>query len=158
MPGRRRRRNPNGQTLLELVGATTIITIALVPALRMMRDSLRVSRETETANLMSTLSASRLEEYLLLSAGQWGAIPPGNSWNTTNNTGNYSADGYPNLKFRVLRTDAAPAGIAARLLSITATVWNDLDGDNALDASEPRSVFATKLARNVAYSYEAAGT
>lgn len=146
-----------GQSLLELVAATTIIAITLVPALRMMRDSLRVGRETETSNLMATLAASRLEEYLLLSAGQWGAIPPGNFWNTTTVSGNYAAEGYPNLKFSVVRTDSAPEGIPARLLSITATVWNDADNDNALDAGESRSTFASKLARNVAYTYEAAG-
>ena len=158
MLGPCRRANRGGQSLLELVAATTIIAIALVPALRMMRDSLRIGRETETANLMATLSASRLEEYLLLSAGQWGDIPVGNNWNTTTVSGNYSADGYPNLKFTVVRTDAAPSGIAAQLLSITATVWNDLDNDNVLDAGEPRSVFATKLSRNVAYTNEADGT
>lgn len=152
-----RRSSRSGQSLLELVAATTIIAITLVPALRMMRDSLRVGRETETSNLMATLAASRLEEYLLLSAGQWGSIPQGNSWNTTTDTGNYAAEGYPNLKFSVVRTDSAPEGIASRLLSITATVWNDLDNDNVWDAGESRSTFASKLARNVAYSNEAAG-
>ncbi len=158
MPRMRRRFGRSGQTLLELVGATTIIAITLVPALRIMRDSLRVGRETETANLMATLATGRLEEFLLLSAGQWGAIPAGNSWNTTTNAGSYAADGYPNLKFSVVRTDNAPEGISTRLLSITTTVWNDLDNDNAWDVGEPRSVFASKLARNVAYSNEAAGT
>lgn len=155
MLGRRKRANRAGLSLMELVAATTIIAIALVPALRMMRDSLRIGRETETANLLATLSASRLEEYLLLSAVQWGAIPPGSNWNTTTVAGNYTADGYPNLKFSVVRSDVAPAGIPAQLLSITATVWNDLDNDNVLDTGEPRSVFATKLARNVAYTNEA---
>lgn len=158
MSGRCKRAARSGQTLLELVAATTIIAIALVPALRMMRDSLRIGRETETANLLATLAASRLEEYLLLSAGQWGDIPAGNNWNTTTVSGNYTADGYPNLKFSVDRTDVAPSGIPATLLSITATVWNDLDNDNVLDAGEPRSVFATKIARNVAYTNEADGT
>jgi hypothetical protein len=147
----------SGQTLLELIAATTIFAIALVPALRMIRDTLRVGRETETANLLATLATSRLEEYLLLSAGQFGALPVGGNWNTTTVSGNYAADGYPNLKFSVVRTDSAPTGIPASLLSITATVWNDLDSDNVWDTGEPRSVYATKLARNVAYSNEAAG-
>lgn len=158
MSNRRHLSRHRGQTLLELVGASTIIAITLVPALRMMRDSLRIGRETETANLMATFASSKLEEYLLLSAGQWGAIPAGNSWNTTTNSGNHTAEGYPSLKFSIVRTDNAPAGIPTSLLCITATVWNDLDGDNVWDAGEPRSIFASKLARNVAYTNEAAGT
>ena len=148
----------SGQTLLELIGATTIIAIALVPALRIMRDAMRVGRQTETSNLMATLAAGRLEEFLLLSASEWGAIPQGNPWTSTTTAGDYAADGYPNLRFAVVRTDNPPEGISSRLLSITATVWNDLDNDNTWDAGEPRSVFASKLARNVAYSNEAAGT
>jgi hypothetical protein len=144
--------------LLELVVATTIIATTLVPALRIMRDALRLGRQTETSNLMATLAASRLEEYLLLSAGEWGAIPTGNPWNTSTDSGNYAAEGYPNLKFLVTRTDSAPEGISARLLSITAMVWDDVDNDDAWDAGELRSVFASKLARNVAYTHEAAGT
>jgi hypothetical protein len=157
MPQTHRRIVRGGQSLLELIGATTIIALALVPALRVMRDALRAGQDTETANLMATLAAGRLEQFLLLSAGEWGSIPAGNPWTTTTNTGNYAAEGYPNLKFSVVRTDKAPAGIASRLLSITATVWNDLDNDNVLDAGEPRSVFASKLARIVAYTNEAAG-
>jgi hypothetical protein len=157
MPRLRQRILRKGQSLLELVAATTILAVTIVPALRMIRDSLRVGRETETSNLMATLAASRLEEYLLLSAGEWSAIPQGGAWNTTTDSGSYAADGYPNLKFTVLRTDAAPEGISGSLLSVTATVWNDVDNDGALDAGESRSVFASKLARNVAYSHEAAG-
>jgi type II secretory pathway pseudopilin PulG len=158
MPEKKKRARPSGQTLLELVAATTIITITLVPALRMMRDSLRLGRETETSNLLATLASSQLEQYLLLSAGQWGSVPTGGNWNTTTNSGSFTAQGYPNLKFTVVRTDSAPAGVPARLLSITATVWNDSDSDNVWDSGESRSVFASKLARNVAYSNEATGS
>lgn len=148
----------SGQTLLELVAATTIIAITLVPALRMMRDAIRIGRETQTSNLLATYAASKLEEYLLLSAGQWGGVPVGTPWGTTTATGNFSADGNATLKFSVVRTDSAPNGISSRLLSITATVWNDVDNDDTLDAGESRSVFASKLARNAAYTNEAAGT
>jgi hypothetical protein len=139
-----------GQTLLELVGATTIIALTLVPALRMMRDSMRISRQTEQANLMATLAASKLEEHLLKAAG---------SWTSATVTGNFSADGYATFKFQVVRSDSAAAGgISGALMSITSTVWEDIDNDNVVDASELRSVFASKLAKNAAYEYEASGT
>jgi type II secretory pathway pseudopilin PulG len=139
-----------GQTLLELVAATTIISLTLVPALRMMRDSLRISRQTERTNLMATLAASKLEEHLLRTAGTWG---------TGTFTGDFSADGYATMKLQVVRSDAAGAGgITGSLMSITSTVWDDTDNDNVIDTGELRSVFASKLARNAAYEYEAAGT
>jgi len=47
-----------GQTLLEVVAATTILAMTLVPTLRMMRDSLRVGRETEMANHLATWASS----------------------------------------------------------------------------------------------------
>jgi hypothetical protein len=43
-------------------------------------------------------------------------------------------------------------------MSITATVWEDRDSNGNWNAGEPRATFASKLARNVAYQYEASGT
>ena len=145
-----RARQKQGLTLLELVGATTILAITLIPALSMMRDSLRISRQTERANLMATLAASKLEEQLLRTAGAWAAATV---------TGDFSADGYSTMKFQVVRSDSpAVGGISGVLMCITSTVWDDTDNDSVLDAGELRSVFASKLARNAAYEYEAAGT
>jgi hypothetical protein len=139
----------SGHTLLELVGATVIIATALVPALRLMRDSVRTGREIETSNLMGTLAASQLEEHLLLTAANWSGL-------TT--TGDFTADGYPLIHFRVERSDAvADGGVPGALMSITATVWEDLDGDDAVDAGELQSSFSSKLARIVAYEHEANG-
>jgi hypothetical protein len=144
-PARRR-----AQTLLELVGATTIIALALVPALRMMRDSLRVTRDTETADLLATLSASALEEHLLRIAV---------AWTPSTVTGTFAAQGYPRVRFQVVRSDSpANGGIAGSLMSITSTAWDDRDNDGSLDAGEPRVTYASKLARNVAYQREASGT
>jgi hypothetical protein len=149
---RQTRRTANrraAQTLLELVAATTIIAIAVVPALRLMRESVRVGRESETANLMATLSASLLEEHLLRIAV---------SWTPSTVSGDYSALGYPNIRFQVIRSDSsADGGITNSLMSITSTVWDDRDNDGNWDAGEPRSTFASKLARNVAYQQEASG-
>lgn len=148
MCGRRTIRR-RAQTLLELVAATTIIAMTLVPTLRMMRDSLRVGRSTELSNNLATLAASKLEEHLLLTSG---------TWSPTTVTGSFAAEGYATVKFRVVRSDSAvDGGSTGVLMSITATVWEDTDNDNNLDASEIRSVFASKLARCVSYEYEAAG-
>ena len=51
-----------GTTLLELVAASTVIAVTLVPALRIMRDSLRVSRQLEVREAMATIAMSVLEQ------------------------------------------------------------------------------------------------
>ena len=139
-----------GNTLLELIGATTIVVIALVPALNLMRDSIRVVGELETANVLATLCGSKLEEHLLASAANWS----GGTF-----SGDFAAEGYPQLRFEVTRSDAADdGGVPDSLLSITVVTWDDRVGNGTWDTGEPRTSFASKLARNVAYQHEASGT
>lgn len=143
-------RRASGQTLLELIAATTVLGIALVPCLRIMRDTVRIGRETEMANLMATFSASKLEEHLVLTVV---------NWDTTTAEGSFATEGYPQVRFRVVRSDAtADGGLPGALMSITATVWQDTNSNNRWDQGEARSVFASKLASNVAYQREASGT
>lgn len=132
----------SGQTLLELVGATTVIAIALVPALRIMRDCIRLGRNSEMANLMSTLSASKLEEHLISTAANWSA---------TTDAGSFT--GYPTLRYRVVKSDE---GLGSGLMNITSSVWEDSNSNQTWDAGELGTSFATKLARNAAYQLEAA--
>lgn len=144
------RQQRRGQTMLELVVASSIIALALVPALRLMRDSLKVGRDLENATLMSTLCASQLEEHLARTAA---------NWSTATDAGNFSAQGYPELRFQVIRSDnVADGGITGALMSITAIVWHDQDGNGNWSANEPRVIFASKLARTVSYTNEASGT
>jgi len=153
---RRAARIRSGQTLLELIAATTVIGIALVPSLRIMGDSVRIGRETEMANLMATLSASKLEEYLVLTAVAW---ETGIVWNTTTVSDNFGIAEYPQVRFTVVRTDATAAGgIPGSLLCITSTVWEDENDNLNWDAGEPRVIYGSKLASSVAYQREASGT
>jgi len=91
--------------LLELMGATMIIAMALVPALRIMRDSMAVSRRTETANLLATYSVSKLEEHLVRTAV---------NWDTTTDEG--PIPNYPGLRYRVDKVDEL---IGSGLMRIT---------------------------------------
>ena len=138
-----------GQTLLELMAATSIIAATLVPSLRIMRDTIKIGRETEMANLMATLSVSKLEEHLVLTAADW-----------SESNQRLPFPGYPGVFFQVVRElDNTAVGVTpGTLMSITATVWEDENGNQLWDAGEARSVFASKLASNVAYQREANGT
>ena len=81
------------------------------------------------------------------------------TWDPTTVVGDFTADGYPQIRFQVERSDdALDGGIPNALMSITSTVWEDLNTDGVLDANEPRASFSSKLARIVAYEHEASGT
>lgn len=140
-----------GQSLLEVIAASTIIATALVPALRMMRDSLEVSRSVEEADLMSTLCVDKLEEHMSKVAG---------NWNKTTVSGDFAAlEGRSYLQFQVTKSDAVPdGGISDRLMAITAVVWNDVNGNGSLDGGEKKVTFGTKVSKFVSYNnYEAKG-
>lgn len=132
-----------GNTLIELVAATTVLAIALVPALRLMRDALAVEEDIEYAAAMSTLCVNQLEQSLSKTAA---------AWNTTAESGNYSTLGYSRLKYSVSKSDApANGGLTNQLIAITATVWDDADSDNVLDTGEKRVQFSSKLAKMAVY-------
>ena len=144
-----RRRPRRGSSLLEVVLAGSLLAVALVPALRMMRDGLRISREMETRDLVVTFCTSTLEEHLAgVSA----------DWQTGTYTGDFSADGHSQLRFSVERSDdAGDGGIPDQLMAVTATVWSDDDSDSTLDAGEASLVLASKVAKLSSYEDEVAG-
>ena len=137
----------SGHTLLELIMATAIVAATLVPALSLLRDGMALSREVDRRNLMATYCVATLEEHLAI---------VGASWSTGNASGDFTADGYPNLRFTVQRSDQpSDGGIANRLMSVIVTVYDDLDQNDVLGADEPRIVFRSKMARLATYTYEA---
>ena len=140
-----------GQSLLEVVAASMIIATTLVPALRMMRDSLQISRDEEEAELMATLCVDELEKHLANVSA---------TWDKTTASGDYAAlENRSYLKFRVIKSDAvSDGGIVGRLMSLVAVVWNDANGNGSPDANEKKVTFATKVSKFVSYNdYEAKG-
>ena len=141
----------HGQSLLEVVAASMIIATTLVPALRMMRDSLQISRDEEEAELMATLCVDKLEEHLAKVSA---------TWDKTTASGDFAAlENRSYLKYRVTKSDAvADGGIANRLIALVAVVWNDANGNGSLDANEKKVTFGTKVSKFVSYNdYEAKG-
>jgi Tfp pilus assembly protein PilV len=133
-----------GNSLIELIAATTVLAIALVPALRIMRDALAVEEDAEYASAMSTLCVNQLEQSLAKTAA---------AWNTTTETGSYASLGYSRLKYSVTKTDApASGGITGNLIAITATVWDDTNSDGLLTAGEKSVQFSSKLAKLAVYN------
>lgn len=141
---RRRRR---GQTMIELLAATTIITIALVPALRLTRDSITHSEELENAEMRLALCTSKLEEEMARTAA---------TWDLSTQIGDFSSIGRSELRFIVTKSDAlANGGIPDALATIDAVVWHDEDLGDDLDPSESQVRLTTKMAKLISYEYEA---
>ncbi|GIW99877.1 MAG: hypothetical protein KatS3mg111_3210 [Pirellulaceae bacterium] len=132
-----------GQTMLELVAATTIIAVALVPALRLTGRGLDNLTRIERFELATTWAASLMEEEMARTAA---------TWDLTERLGDLAHLGNPELRYRVLKSDRATAGgIPQELAVLEVTVWHDQDGGSDLDPDEPRTQFHTKLARVASY-------
>lgn len=135
-----------GQTMLELIAATTIIAIALVPALKSMRNNLDSLDRLERDETLVRLCTSQLEQELALTAG---------TWDLTSSSGHFGPAN-PDFRFIASKTDSpAEGGVVGELAVIDVVVWHDADGGNDLDADEQQSRLATKLARVISYEYEA---
>jgi type II secretory pathway component PulJ len=132
-----------GHTLVELLAATTLLAVALTPALRIMRDSLEQDRRIETLELLTTFCADKLEEHMAQTAA---------SWSVATTTGNFASDGCAQIRFSVACTDdPAAGGITDRLMALTATVWEDANSNATLDSGELSVVFRTKVAKLEGY-------
>jgi hypothetical protein len=132
---------------MELIVATALLAVSLVPALRLLRDAFEQSRRIETLAMMATLCVSKMEEHLQRTEATWQIGTAG---------GDFSADGRADLRYRAISSeDAAEGGIPERLMAITVTVWHDLDSDLSPDAGEPSVVLASKVAKMKRYQDEA---
>ncbi|GIW90867.1 MAG: hypothetical protein KatS3mg109_1299 [Pirellulaceae bacterium] len=132
-----------GQSLLEVIAAGTVIAIALVPALRLMRDGMQTSRDLQTAQLLVHGCVSLLEQQIVQTAA---------SWSTGTATGDFASDGRSDVRYIVRRSEATTdGGIPGALMAIRATVWHDRNGNGAHDATEPKVELATKVAKTASY-------
>lgn len=139
-------RHRRGQTMLELVAATTIISVALVPALKMTRKSVSNMNSLENAEDCVALCVSKLESELAFTAS---------TWNLANRAGDFTDQGQPNMRFSVAKSDAASeGGIVNSLATINVTVWYDENLNRTLDDGEQQTRLSTKLAKVLSYEYE----
>ncbi len=141
-----------GTTLLELVAASTVIAVALVPALRIMRDSLRVSRQLEVREAMATIAMSVLEQEAARVSAQW-------NMQTTTHRNPGRSSGYPSILAVSTTMDSLKSGgIPGSLAVVNVTAFEDSNRSGSLDADEPSIKFATKIAGLTSYRYEAQGS
>lgn len=148
-PHRRHRRSRlrRAYSLLEVVMASAICASALVPALAVMRDGVALGDIIDTNHLLLTYGVSKMEEQLAI---------VGATWSTGTVSGNFAADGQAGIRFSATRTDAAASGgIVNQLMVVTVTTYSDDNGNAAMDTSESRLTFTTKVAKLVSYATKA---
>jgi hypothetical protein len=144
MSGRRR---PYAYSLLEVVLASAICASALVPALAFLRDSVTLGDIIDKRHLITIYGVSKMEEQMSVVAATWA---------TGTVTGDFAADGHPNIRFTITRIDnPAGGGLTNRLMAISVTTYSDDDADDVLDANEMRTVLTTKIARLATYEQKA---
>ena len=136
-------RKARGFSLLELILATSLTALALVPALRMIRQGMKISGELETRQLTSTYCVSKLEQHLCIAAA---------AWDVTTITGTFAADGNSGIRYRIVTSDAAiDGGIPDRLMSVSVVVWEDSDNDSVVDDDELFTDMRSKIAKLATY-------
>lgn len=137
------RTRQRGHTLLELIAASTLVSIAIVSTLSIMAQSLDLSMDVENRKLVTTLCVSKMEEHL---ADCTRIFTPGVF------TGTFAADGYSQIRFSVVRDSTiAAGGIPNELMAVVTTVWFDNDGNGVLGSAEPSAVMRTKVANLTAW-------
>jgi len=141
-----------GTTLLELTVASTILAVTLIPALRLLRDSLRQSRQLAAREVMATLCQGQVEQQSLLIATQW-KLTSG----VDRQSGQES--GFPNVLVEFNASDDSNrGGISDRLATLTVTAFDDANGNSRRDDGESGVQFATKIARLTTLEYEGRGS
>ena len=138
-----------GFSLLETLMAGTVLAVVLVPALATMKRGLALARDVETVQMTATLCVSKMEEQLALTA---------HDFSTATVSGNFAADGYASIRYTATRSDTALAGgIPDRLMALTVTVWQDDNGNSALDSGEISTNLSTKVAKMAIYQSTTGG-
>ncbi len=133
----------NAYSLLEVVIATFLMALAIIPAMIFMSSAIHAGHELETWNQMNLLAVGKLEEQLSIAAADF---------LEGTDTGTFTDPGLNGIRYIATRSTAdASGGIADRLMVLNVTVWNDENGNSAVDSGEAQVSYATKLASMTLY-------
>ncbi len=129
-----------------MIAATALVAGTLAPALAVMRDAMAASRESARRNLLATYAVQALE---------YAAGITMQTWANGTATGNFAGEGHPAIRYVVTRSDdPASGGITGRLMHVQVAMFDDANGNTALDANEVVVRFRTKVARLLTYQNE----
>jgi hypothetical protein len=125
--------------MLELVAATVIISVAMVPTLRLTRNNLQSLERVEQSEQCHLLCVSKMEETMAQTSG---------TWSLGTQQGNFAASGWPQYRYTAQSTDQPGSGGRTDSLAVlTVTVWHDQNANGAADGNEVVCRLDSKLAR-----------
>lgn len=138
IPIRRQRR---GFSFVELIAATAVLAIVIVPATELLAESMTQRREMERRRIMTLLAIRTVEEQMsVINAG----------FTTAQQSGTFAQLGLGEIAYEITRSDSISAGgIPDSLMVIIVKVWFDEDGDVTLDSGETVVELHTLMARSV---------
>jgi hypothetical protein len=131
--------------------ASALCAAALVPALMLMRNGMDVAREIDIKHQLLLYGVGTLEEQLSAVAALGDAWP-----GSAPAPGSFSADGHPDMRYVVTRSDSpANGGLTGRLMNVSVTTYYDEDGNGSQGAAEPSITLSTKIGKFTSYESEA---
>ena len=135
------RRRQRGFTFVELIAATAILAICIVPATKYLADSMTLRRHLEEERVLVMLAIQTVEEQMAVING---------AFTTTDETGTFASQGLPEIAYEIVRSDAAAGGgIPNLLMAINVCVWSDENGNLVHDSNEAMVELHTKMARSI---------
>jgi len=132
-PGKR-----NGSALLDIIAASIVTALVLVPSLNIMRRSMNVNNRIVIRQEMATACSSLLEQQMADAALTFRALKIEGRTSVNTET----------LGYRVIRSDHSDyGGIPKQLMGISVTVWHDANKNRRIDTQESRYELYSKVAR-----------
>jgi len=128
-------------TFLEVLAATAVLAICLIPATQYMAKSMSLRRRLEQDKIMVMLAVQTIEHHM--AAINW-------SFSNTQETGTFASQGQTDLAYEVVSTDSAiEGGIPGHLMAISVSVWFDENSNLVHDANEAIVELNTAMARSI---------
>ena len=126
--------------------AAALVTGTVVPALAVIRDAMAQSSELHRRNLLANYAVDILEDqasYVM------------RNWTEETVVGDFGADGHSEIRYSLVKSDnPSDGGVENRLMNIEVTVYDDANGNDAIDAGELQETYRTKVAKLNTYENE----
>ena len=127
-------RGSRGLSYLEVCLAIVILSLCLIPAARALPTILATHKRVETRYRLSLVAQCELESAVLALEGDFSA---------SSASGDMAAIGHPEWHYSVVVTLPGSDG---RYAVVTATAWEETDGDDQASQGETQVTFATIMA------------
>ncbi len=132
-----RKSKRHGSAMLDVVAASVLTAIVMVPSMNIMRRSQSVIVATQLRQEMATTASSIVEQQMADVAVRF----------RSRKTSGKKLIGNDLVRYSVVRSDqSALGGIPGRLMGISVTVWHDENRNRRVDTDESKYNLFTKVA------------